>query len=153
MARLGFPLPSPLLLFSRSFYSTASSRGFYREMGGEMAYAASRGCERHRGGEGKEKGNGKRPLLHSHHRAQMDCSLLPKPPRIPSRRPRPSPPLSSHPPPLLAATLPFLSPTSLLRAPFHSPYPAPSPLPFSAWYPPSFHSPVQGRNNEKIVTN
>ena len=61
-----------------------------KAMGGEMAYAASRGCERHRGGEGKEKGNGKRTLLHSHHRAQMDCSLLPKPPRIPSTQPFPS---------------------------------------------------------------
>lgn len=58
--------------------------------GGEMAYAASRGGDCHRGGEWKEKGKGKPTLLHFHHRAEMDCSLLPKPPHIPSAQAFPS---------------------------------------------------------------
>jgi len=61
-----------------------------KAVGGEMAYAASGGCEWNCGGEGREKGKGKRTLLHSHHRAQMDCSVLPKPPHFPSAQAFPS---------------------------------------------------------------
>jgi len=61
-----------------------------KEMGGEMAYAASGGGEWECGGEGKDEGKGKRSLLHSHHRPEMDCSVLPKRPHIPSAQAFPS---------------------------------------------------------------